>query len=288
MRGSLKLRGTEMRRKTFLTVFIFILAGQGHVVNGQFTPAEIAQRQEIEEFLKTAEIVSSADIPEGVTKPIRLFLKKGDVERSGAWKNPKGMQKGHLEGWQYEIAAYEMDKLLELNLIPPTVEREFKGKPGSLQFWVESQFSELTIFEQKIGIPGSKLDNKQNMKYLTRAFDSLIGNDDRTQQNVLYTKDWRAILIDHSRSFRSSKKYTKKLMYGAKGLKKAGDRPMLFKRLPWAFVEKVKALSYDDIKNAVGPYLKGKEIKAILLRKELLLKEIEEMVKEQGEDKVLY
>ena len=284
----MKLGGTEMRRKTFLTVFIFILASQSYVVNGQFTPAEIAQRQEIEEFLKTAEIVSSADIPEGVTKPTRLFLKKGDVERSGAWKNPKGMQKGHLEGWQYEIAAYEMDKLLDLNLIPPTVEREFKEESGSLQFWVESEFSELTIFEQKIGIPRSKFYNKENMKYLTRAFDSLIGNDDRTQQNILYTKDWRMILIDHSRSFRSTKKYTKKLMYGVKGLKKVGRRPMLFRRLPRAFVEKVKALNYDDIKNAVGPYLKDKEIKAILLRKELLLKEIEEMVKEQGEDKVLY
>ncbi len=277
-----------MRRRVFLTIALFILASQGYVVNGQFTPAEIAQRKEIEEFLKTAAIVSFAAIPEGVTKPIRLFLKKGDVERSGAWKNPRGMQKANLEGWQYEIAAYEMDKLLELNLIPPTVERKFKGKPGSLQFWVKSQFSELTIFEQKIAIPDSKIYNKQNMKYLTRAFDSLIGNDDRTQQNILYTKDWREILIDHSRSFRSSEKYTKKLMYGAKGMKKAGNRPMLFKRLPRAFVENVKALNYDDIKNAVGPYLKGKEIKAILLRKELFLKEIEEMVKEQGEDKVLY
>jgi len=277
-----------MRRKVFLTIALFILASQGYVVKGQFTSAEIAQRQEIEEFLKTAEIVSSADIPEGVTKPTRIYLKKGDVERSGAWKNPKGMQKGYLEGWQYEIAAYEIDKLLELNLIPPTVEREFKGKSGSLQFWVESEFSELAVFEQKIGIPRSKFYKKENMKYITRAFDSLIGNDDRTQQNILYTKDWRMILIDHSRSFRSSKKYTKKLMYGAKGLKKVGDRPMLFRRLPRAFVEKVKALNYDDIKNAVGPYLEEKEIKAILLRKELLLKEIEEMVKEQGEDKVLY
>jgi len=277
-----------MRRKIFLTIALFIFASQSYVVKGQFTPAEIAQRQEIEEFLKTAEIVRFEDIPEGVTKPIRLFLKKGDVERSGAWKNPKGMQKGHLEGWQYEIAAYEMDKLLKLYLVPPTVEREFKGKKGSLQFWVQVQFSELTVFEQKIGIPRSKFNNKENMKYLTRAFDSLIGNDDRTQQNILYTKDWRTILIDHSRAFRSSKKYTKKLMYGAKGLKKAGGRPQLFRRLPRAFVEKVKALNYDDIKNAVGPYLKEKEINAILIRKELLLKEIEEMVKEQGEDKVLY
>jgi hypothetical protein len=280
--------GMDMKRKAFLTIALFILVGQGLVVNAQFTPAEIAQREEIEKFLKTAEIVSSADIPEGVTKPIRLFLKKGDVEMSGAWKNPEGIQQGFLEGWQYEIAAYEMDKLLELNLIPPTVEREFKGKPGSLQFWVESKYSELTIFEQKIGIPRSKFKNKENMKYLTRAFDSLIGNDDRTQQNILYTKDWRMILIDHSRSFRSGKKYTKKLMYGANGLKKAGGRPMLFKRLPRAFVEKVKALNFDNIKNGVGPYLKDEEIEAILIRKDLLLKEIEKMIKEQGEDKVLY
>jgi hypothetical protein len=78
----LKLGGTEMRRKIILTIALFILASQGYVVNGQFTPAEIAQRQEIEEFLKTAEIVSSADIPEGVTKPTRLYLKKEDVESS--------------------------------------------------------------------------------------------------------------------------------------------------------------------------------------------------------------
>jgi hypothetical protein len=284
----LELGGKEMRNKIFLAISLIILVSQVYVVNGQFTSAEVAQREEIEEFLKTAEIVSSADIPEGVTKPIRLYLKKGDVEMSGAWKNPQGIQKGHLEGWQYEIAAYEMDKLLELNLIPPTVEREFKGKKGSLQFWVKSKYSELTVFEQKIGIPRSKFYKKENMKYVTRAFDSLIGNDDRTQQNILYTEDWRMILIDHSRSFRSSKKYTKKLMYGANGLKKAGDRPMLFRRLPRTFVEKVKALNFDDIKNAVGPYLKDKEIEAILTRKDLLLKEIEEMVKEQGEDKVLY
>ena len=207
---------------------------------------------------------------------------------SGAWKNPRGKQQGHLEGWQYEIAAYEMDKLLDLNLIPPTVEKEFKGKPGSLQFWVSSEFSELDVYEKKMGIPRSKFQNKENMKYITRAFDSLIANDDRTQQNILYTKDWRVILIDHSRSFRAGKKYTKKLMYGAKGLKKVGRRPMLFRRLPRALVEKVKALNYDDIKNATGPYLTEKEINAVLLRKELFLKEIEKMVKEQGEDKVLY
>ena len=92
------------------------------------------------------------------------------------------------------------------------------------------------------------------------------------------------ILIDHSRSFRSSKKFTKQLMFGKNGI----QSQKLFRQLPRSFVEKIKALNLENIKKAVGPYLKEKEIKAILARKELLLKEIEEMIKEKGEDKVLY
>jgi len=250
----------------------------------QFTPEELAEREKWEEFLKTAEIVGSEDIPEGVTKPIRLFLKKGEVEGSGAWKKVKGIQQGFLEGWQYEIAAYEMDKLLGLNMIPPTVERKFKEKRGSLQFWMEFKMNDLERMDQNIQIPPSKLDNWSKMKNLMRAFDSLIANEDRTQENIRYTKDWRMILIDHSRSFRSSKKFAKNLVYGKRGIKER----KLFRILPRAFVEKIKALNFDNIKKAVGSYLKDKEIKAILARKELLLTEIDEMIKEKGQDKVLY
>ena len=47
-------------------------------------------------------------------------------------------------------------------------------------------------------------------------------------------------------------------------------------------------MNFDKIKQAVGPYLTDEEIEAILIRKELLLKEIEDMIKEKGEAKVLY
>jgi len=53
---------------------------------------------------------------------------------------------------------------------------------------------------------------------LTRAFDCLIANEDRTQQNIRYKKDWRTILIDHSRSFRSSEKFQKQLVFGKNGV----------------------------------------------------------------------
>ena len=274
----------KMKQKSFLSMLLFLFIAHSYVAFGQFTPAEIAQREELEEFLKTAEIIKSEDIGEGVTKPLKLTLKKGDVERYGVWKNPSGIQKGQLEGWQYEIAAYEMDKLLGLNMVPPTVERKLHGLRGSLQLWIESQFSDLEMREKGMSIPDSELLQWSKMKYLARAFDCLIANDDRTQQNMRYTQDWRTILIDHSRSFRSSKKFTKKLVFGEKGIKGV----KLIRYLPRAFVVKVKDLNIDNIKNAVGPYLKDKEIEAILKRKELLLNEIEEMIKEKGENKVLY
>jgi hypothetical protein len=278
-----------MTRKWIVGIVFLLALSSAHWLYAQFTAEEIAQRPFWEEFLKTAEIVRAEEIGEGVTKPLRLYLKKDGTEASGAWKNPRGMQQGFLEGWQYEIAAYELDKLLGLNMVPPYVEREFNGKPGALSLWVTSQYSLLTIMEQQIEIPKAVQPRVDDMKYVTRAWDSLIANDDRTQQNILYTKDWRTIIFDHSRAFRSSREHTEKLMFGKNGLKKfAEGRPILFRRLPRAFVEAVKALTFERIKDAVGPYLTDKEIEAVMKRKILLLSEIEDMIKESGEARVLY
>lgn len=277
-----ELKVTKMKKKIILWTGLFLSIAC--ILNAQFTPEEIAQRAELEEFLKTAEIISFKDIGEGVTKPCKLDMKKGDEAHSGCWKNPSGMQKGYFEGWQYEIAAYRLDKLLGLNMIPPTVEREFNGKRGSLQFWITSEMSDLERMEKGIRIPQDHLESWSKRKYLTRAFDCLIANEDRTQQNIRYTKDWRTILIDHSRSFRSSDKFKEQLVFGKNGLL----AQQLFRRLPRIFVNNIRALDFDTIKQAVGPYLTDDEIEAVIVRKKLLLDEIDEMIKEKGEAAVLY
>jgi uncharacterized protein YfeS len=282
--GSLSMR----RRSIGVFAFGLFLAGL-HPALAQFTPEEIAQRSDWEKFLRTAEIIKSEEIGEGVTRPYALYLKLGDKEHKACWKNPSGIQQGFLEGWQYEIAAYRLDKLLGLNMIPPTVEREFDGKKGALSFWATTETSLLKVQDQKIEFPKAAVPRVDNMKYLTRAWDCLVGNEDRTQQNVLYTKDWRTILIDHSRAFRSDKEFTDRLMFGRNGIKKFADgKPILFRRLPRSFVEKVKALDFKSIKDTVGPYLTDKEIEAVLKRKALLLSEVDEMIRESGQDKVLY
>jgi hypothetical protein len=278
-----------MKRPVILLSWILMAAAAPIAARAQFLPDQIAQRPAQEEFLRTAEIVRFEEIGEGVTKPYKLYLRKDGVELKAAWKNPRGIQLGYLEGWQYEIAAYRLDKLLGLNMIPPAVEREFQGKAGALVLWAENKYSLLKIMESGIRIPDEAQDHTEKMKWLARAWDSLIANDDRTQQNVLYTEDWRMILFDHSRAFRSEGEFVEKLMFGRDGIKRlANGNPFLFRRLPVWFVDGIKTLTYENIQKAVGPTLTDAEIRAILVRRDLLLKEIDQMVREQGRAAVLY
>ena len=252
----------------------------------QFTPDEVKGREQWEDFLRTAELVSSRQLggSEAVTKPWVLVLKKGDVTHQGLWKNAQGRMGGYWEGWNYEIAAYLLDKHIGLGMVPPTVERRFQGERGSCQYWVDNSMSLRDRDEKNIKMPLAKNFSWNRATYMQRLFDNLIANEDRHKNNIFITADWRMVLIDHSRSFRTSGRFTKSLLYSAKN----PEGPRLMSELPRALVEKVKALSFDAIRAVVGEYLTDEEIKAVLVRRDLILQEIERLVKVNGEDKVLY
>lgn len=278
-----------MNRRQLVTLVALATLLALPLAAGQFTADQLKQREAQEEFLRTAEVVSFERVGDGVTKPFKLTLSKDGVESKAAWKDPSGTMLGYWEGWQYEIAAYRLDKLVGLDMVPPAVERQFQGRDGALILWVESKYSLRQIVADQIPIPAGEDNRVNKRKWLTRAWDSLIGNEDRHQGNVLYTEDWRMLLIDHSRAFRMSRKFTERLMYGANGIVKDRDgTPFLFRRLPRSFVENIRALTYDSVKKAVGPYLTDKEIKSLLARRDLLLQEVEAMIRDQGEAEVIY
>ena len=255
----------------------------------QFTGPEVARRGFWESFLTAADIVKSEAAGEGVTKPFKLFLNKDGTEAKGIWKNvSERLPNGALDAWRYEIAAYRLDKLLGLNMIPPAAERVFQGRPGALSLFVTAKFSLLKVMDEAIPIPAEATEAVNKMKYITRAFDCLIANDDRTQQNILLTEDWRTILIDHSRAFRSDPEHAARLIYGQDGFKTASGRPMLFRQLPRSFVQAVRSLDAARIRAAVGTYLTEGEIAAVMARRTLLLAEIDGLIKEKGETSVLY
>jgi len=276
-----------MNKKICATLFLLVLTGFLVQSFAQFTEEEIAEREKWEQFLTEAEITAS-DQPweerEAVTRPFRLTLEKDGVIKQAIWKNPEGRLKGFVENWKWEIAAYRLDKYLGLHMVPPTVEKRFQGSRGSCQLLVDYEISLKQKMEQNIKTPSYKIFYWNRALYLQRAFDNLIANEDRHQNQYLITNDWRMILIDHSRTFRTSGKFTKNLIYD----EKYKEGPMLMNELPKPLVEKLKSLTPEILREIVGEYLTDEEIKAVMMRRDLIIKWLDKRIKELGEDKVLY
>ncbi|MCJ7680418.1 MAG: hypothetical protein MUP70_06825, partial [Candidatus Aminicenantes bacterium] len=264
--------------------FLFILTP--FFIFGQLTGLDLEESAKWEDFLRTAEIVDQMQFQsrEAVTSPWKLTLEKDGVRKYALWKNPLGHLRGFDESWKWEIASYRLDRLLGLHMVPVTVERDFQGKPGSCQIWVDDTISMEERREKKMRPPSDKVVRFTRAAYLQHAFDNLICNVDRRAGNVLVTEDWRCILIDHSRTFRTQKEYTTNLMF----IDRNPEDLNLMKELPETFVQKLRDLNEHMVIEAVGPYLTKKEVRAMLKRRDLIVQVIDTRIQKYGKAAVLY
>ena len=196
-----------------------------HPVTGSIESAQAVDHFELI-FPSQASLVLSVD--DGTRRCMQTPAP--DVTIDAAFKPIKrGRQHGFWESYQAEIGAYEMDKLLGLGMVPPTVERRGKKNKGSLQFWVHNCQLYRDVMASTPQTP-SWSHQLSRMKML----DILINNDDRNAQNFLVDPDAHIILIDHSRAFVSSKKILK----NEKKLPNQYDR---------ALVEKLRTLDRETL-----------------------------------------
>ena len=255
----------------------------------QFTGEEIARFDMWEKWLTDAEITGATQMDKSiaVTEPWIIDLEWDGLANRALWKNPKGRLRGYVEGWKWEIAAYKLSNHLGVYMVPPTVEKRFKGNLGSCQLWKENCRSLREIMQgisdKTIKIPGRSRAGFFRALNLQRAFDNLIANEDRHQNQYLVAKDWRMFLVDHSRSFRTSKKFTHELIYGKKH--KEG---LTMKDMPRLFYQKLKSLSFESIQGVVGTYLTAEEIEALLKRRDMIVAWVDKSIEQSGENSVLY
>ena len=231
----------------------------------------VGRAAEYEDFVRNAEVVRMERMPVGVTKPVRCYFASGGLLESIAFKSIKpGRQTGYWESYRSEMAAYELDKLLDLQMIPPTVEKRVKGDLGAAVMWV----SPVRSFKQMGGPPtppAEHVDSWNRQMAKAKMFDNLINNRDPNLGNWLVDPEWNLILIDHTRAFAPGKDMVHKMN-------------RIDKRL-W---ERVLALDEASLKTALDPYLDGGQIKDILQRRERMKKEVEKMVAERGEAEVFF
>ena len=225
---------------------------------------------ELEDLLANADIVSIEDVGQGVTRPQKVTVRRGDVEISGLFKTEstpieasRRSQQNKLinvsDRWEHEVAAYRVDRLLGLNLVPVTVERTINGQTGSLQFWIDGLVSELDREQKKLAASGwCSLSEQWPLMFV---FDALIYNEDRTKQNMTYGGDnWMMYLIDASRAFRTNRG------------RPADIRKVELKLSP-LLASRLEALDAESVSARTRGLLERSQIQALMNRRDEILED---------------
>jgi hypothetical protein len=226
----------------------------------------LGREGEYEAFLKDSKIERLEKVPVGVTAPRRGYFAPGGLAGSAVFKPLKpGRSSGYYESYKSEIAAYELDKMLGLGMVPPTVEKIAKSEVGSAQLWVER----CVLLKDRDTAKAPDVGRWNRQVYRQRVFDDLIGNIDRNQGNLLIDPEWNLILIDHSRAFTSTQMM-----------------PFPLTRIDREFLQRLRSLTKEDVNARIGKLLPD-GAGPLIARRDRIVKQFDKMIRERGEAAVL-
>jgi hypothetical protein len=245
-------------------------------------PATHRTREEMEQFLLNANVVSRKPLAQGVTNSERATLSDGKLEHdahiqsidvsTNEYKTLHGTELNFKDSFKYNIAAYRLDKILDLHMIPVSVPRKVGGKSSAVTWWVDDKMMD-EVDRKKQGLEPPDKDAWNKQMYIVRVFDQLIYNTDRNLGNLVIDKQWRMWMIDHTRAFRIDPK-----LRGEANLVMC-DRKLL---------ANMRKLDEDTLKEQLLPYLTKTEIKSMLTRRDKIVKFFDDAVASKGEGAVLY
>jgi hypothetical protein len=258
------------------TATVMAMAAAAMTATAQMTNGER------EQFLMKANVLRTKGLSMGVTNSLKAYMSDGTTEHDAhiqsideykaRFEGTNGSEINFRDTYKFNVAAYRLAKMLNLNMVPPSVERKVAGKTSAITWWVDdAAMTELDRRKHKHEAPDRNSWNKQ-MNTVT-VFDELIYNVDRNLGNLVITKDWNIWMIDHTRAFRMHKSCPK-----LAGLKQI-DRNLL---------DNLRNLTREMLKEQLGDYLRSPEIDAVLARRDLIVKHFEDRVAQSGAATVLY
>ena len=246
-----------------------LLARQAQVASQSSPATPQLSLEQKEEFLKKAKVIKTKGIGKGVTGTTRATLSDGTLTHDAhiqtvdvsmtEFKSNRGVEFNFRDSWRYNVAAYRLDRLLDIGMTPPSVERTHQNKDGSFTWWVDDVLmDEGERIKTKAAAPDLDVWNQQ--MWIVRLFDQLIYNVDRNLGNLVIDKTWTVWMIDHTRAFRLFDK-----------VKTPGNITKCERQL----FEKLKALDEKTLKTAMENYLTGPELRGVLARRTELIQLIE-------------
>ena len=244
----------------------------------------LAQNQtcaDMEDFLLNGQIGAQHGIPVGVTLPRRATLEYKGTQHDAAiqtidvFKEKRqtthGIEMNFRDSWKYNVAGYELAKMLELNMVPPYVERSVNGQKAALSWWVNDTITDADRVEQNKEPPDLESWNKQMLA--TEVFHQLIYDTDANRTNLLVTNDWQVWMIDFTRAFRTNKNL---------------QEPKNLVRCDRKLLAKVRTLDKDILKEKLSRWLTGFEIDGLAGRARKMAEHFDKEIAAKGEAAVLY
>jgi hypothetical protein len=236
-----------------------------------------------EEFLRTAAILEVEEFDSrGITKPRKVTLSDGQHTVYAVLKdidvvNPRvKLNTGRTvfkltDSYRHEIAAYELDRILGLGLVPPTVERRVGPTTGSLTLWVYGAMTEWhrrKMYRTKPPDPSRwdrQMDAVALINYLTNDVDAA------NTLNILIDGQWRIYKIDFSRAFHPKFRLNLDL-----------------NRFPREALQALQALERSQLEASLGPWLGQDEFDALWQRVLAVVELADELIADRGEASVVF
>jgi len=249
-----------------IIIFTFFFSGTWSQSKSQAVTQENAKQKELENYLRTAKIVSKRRAG-GRGENFVISLDDGKILRRGFFKLLNQTRPALIpDSYKYGIAAYELDKLLDLNLVPPVVEREIEGRKGSLQIFIEGSLNEMVRRMRSIKPPEPVkfkkiLEDLSVFENLTYS-PSYCGERELDDILIMHREDWKIWRVDLSEAFAPSPELIP-------GCEITGCSKKLCQNL----------IKLEDkvIKAKLKHYLNDEEISMLLKRKKLIIEKIKKI-----------
>jgi len=205
--------------------------------------------EDLESLLRSGEVLSN----ETDTESGRTIVQIGDSDHivKALFTRRQG------KGFYPDVAAYRLDRLLELDMVPVTVRREVDGKDGSVQFFPPKTMDEAGRVAEGHGYRATCPLGEQLMAMY--VFDVLTFNEGRTRTRMLYDlSDWGLMLIEHEKAFTTDKGRPRHL----------ANAPLVFSD-GWKVA--LEGLTDEVLAENLADVLPGKRIRALALRRDEIL-----------------
>ena len=237
--------------------------------------------QQKEEFLLAAKVTGRRSIGIGITDSRRLTLVFNGISHDAHFQNievfkpvfesAQGKELNFRDSYQFNIAAYRLDRLIGLHLLPVSVPFKDGRSHGAATWWIDN-VKMMELDRHRSGEVPPNQEEWNDQMYNVRVFNELVYNTDPNLGNVLITNDWLPVPIDFTRGFRRQTT-----------LRRAENLVRIDRRV----YEGLKNLSEETLTAAIGSLISKPELRGVLARRDAILAVFDRRIAEQGVSAVI-